>query len=102
MARDIDEKESEENFNSTELTETLGKLRMVTKPSQLDKIKMLEQMIQEELALRLPTNLNRYMLIFCFSTGIYVFYNDFKSYYKRLSSPEYRSIELEPYFEGTP
>ena len=32
MSDDMEEMRNAENFNSTELTETLGKLRMVTKP----------------------------------------------------------------------
>ena len=60
-------------------------------------------MIQEEMAMRLPQNLNRYLMIFCFSVGVYAFYGDGKAYFARLSSPDYRSkSELEPYFEGTP
>ena len=31
MTEDVEKMQSAENFNSTELTETLGKLRMVTK-----------------------------------------------------------------------
>lgn len=63
---------------------------------------MLEQMIQEELALRLPQNLNAYMIIFCFSVGLFTFKEDLKAYYAKLSNETYRSpAELEPYFKST-
>lgn len=42
MHRDIDEMQAQENFNGTELTETLGKLRLQGKSKQIDKQKMLE------------------------------------------------------------
>lgn len=54
-------------------------------------------MIQEEMALRLPQNLNAYMMAFCFSVGAYAFYKDFKHYYRKLSSETYRS-DLDAYF----
>lgn len=90
FARDKDAKEQSESFNSTELTETIGKLRVMGKAKQVDKMKMLEQMIQEEMALRLPQNLNAYLMIFCFSAGAYAFYSDFQSYYRKLSTEGYR------------
>lgn len=54
MARDVERRKTAENFDSKELTETLGKLRLQGKSKQIDKQKILEQMIQEEMALRLP------------------------------------------------
>ena len=89
--RDVDEMKGEESFDSRELTETLGKLRLQGKAKQIDKMKILEQMIEEEMTLRLPKNLNAYMIIFCFSIGVYAFYDDWKQYYKKLSSETYRS-----------
>ena len=42
FARDVEEVENSENFNSTELTETLGKLRIQGKSKQIDKMQILE------------------------------------------------------------
>ena len=42
MAQDVGRRQQAENFNSTELTETLGKLRLQGKSKQIDKMKIFE------------------------------------------------------------
>lgn len=82
------------------MTETLGKLRLVGKAKQVDKMKMMEQMIQEEMALRLPQNLNAYLMVFCLGMGYYALKGDFKHYYGKLSRIDYRESQtLMPYFK---
>ena len=73
---------------------------MQGKRSQLDKQQLLEQMIEDEVAMGVPTNLTRYLVIFWALVGLYACRKDAKAYYKLLSQPDYRpQEELQPYFD---
>lgn len=53
------------------------------------------------MALRLPQNLNAYLMLFCFTVGVYAFHGDLKHYYAELSRADYRDpVALESYFKA--
>ena len=86
------------NTEDGSVTYTLGKLRIEGKRSTLDKQQMLLEMskitmfasstfyiVEDDLNVREPVNLLRYLFLTWGAIGIYVFYKDFKSYYRRMS-----------------
>ena len=67
------------------VTYTLGKLQIEGKRTTLDKQQILLEMIEDDLNLKEPVNLRRNMIIGWACIGVWVFYHEWKEYYKKMS-----------------
>ena len=67
------------------VTYKIGEIRISGKRSELDKQKLLEQMIEDDLVIRVPINLMRYLGFTCLGIGLFAFRRDWVVYYGRLS-----------------
>ena len=68
--------DSEQTF-----TYKVGKLSLQGKRSQINKQKLLEEMIEEELVFGEPIKLKQYLILFCVCSAGFAFRRDFKEYY---------------------
>ena len=71
--------------DKSEVTYKIGTMKATARRSELDKQKLLEAMIEEEMIIGEPPNLMRYLILFWFGVGVFACRRDLKLYYRRLS-----------------
>jgi len=79
------------------VTYTLGKLQIEGKRSAMDKQQILLEMIEDDLNLKEPVNLRRNMIIVWAMIGTWVFYKEWRDFYKKMSLPV-EGIDYDSYF----
>jgi hypothetical protein len=80
------------------VTYTIGKLQIEGKRTSLDKQRILLEMIEEDLNLKEPVNLRRNLFILWALIGGWVFYKEFREYYRKMSQPR-EGVDYDSYFK---
>ena len=87
--------------DKTEVTYKLGTMKVSARRSELDKQKLLEAMIEEEMIIGEPPNLMRYLFLFWLGVGVFACRRDIKIYYRRLSE-ERENLDYSQWYERNP
>ena len=75
----------------------MGKLQIEGKWSAMDKQQILLEMIEDDLNLKEPANLRRNMIVVWAMIGTWVFYKEWREFYKKMSLPV-EGIDYDSYF----
>eukprot|EP00347_Sterkiella_histriomuscorum_P012484 403368398 len=88
------------NKQDGSVTYSFGKLQIEGKASQIDKKKILLEMVEEDMDVREPRNLRRYLILVWISMGIYAFRRDAKKYIEKMKEP-IEGLDYNQYFNNT-